>query len=331
MLNNEQIFEALKTPKKIFITCHQKPDADAIGSTLGLYHYLKLGGHQATIVVPNEIPDFLHWMPELDKIINFESEPKESALILDECDLIFCLDFNHLNRVKGLEKPLRAATQNKILIDHHLEPELDVFFAGVSNPDKSSTCEMVYDFIVDAGDQELINNDIATCLYTGTLTDTGSFRFPGTTASTHRMVAFFKDKGLEHAIIHERIYDCWSENRMRFIGHALEKKMEILENGKLGIIAFSEQELDSFNIQTGDTEGLVNLPLSIEQVKVSVLLTQKNGSIKLSFRSKGQIDVSSFCRKYFNGGGHFNAAGGHSQETFEKTLNKVKTTIKEIL
>ncbi|HTO16173.1 MAG TPA: DHH family phosphoesterase [Edaphocola sp.] len=331
MLHIEQIFEELKEPKKIFITCHQKPDADAIGSTLGLYHYFKLKGHQPFVVVPNEMPGFLNWLPEVDQVMNFESEPKNCLKILKESDLIFCLDYNHLSRVKGLEKPLREAVQKKILIDHHLEPELDVFYAGTSDAQKSSTCEMVYDFIVKMGDQDIINNDIAVCLYTGTLTDTGSFRFSASRASTHRMVAFFKDIGLEHSIIHERIFDSWTENRMRFIGHALEKKMEILEDGKLGIIFFTDEELKSFNILTGDTEGLVNLPLSIESVKVSVLLTQKNGLIKLSFRSKGQIDVSSFSRKYFNGGGHLNAAGGSSIENMEATLNKIKTTIKEIL
>lgn len=331
MLPISEIISQLETPKSIFITCHQKPDADAIGSTLGLYHYLKMKGHDATVVSPNEIPDFLDWMPGKDTILNFEAESKVCLEVLEKADLIFCLDFNHLSRTKLLEEPLRNATQKRILIDHHLEPEPLVFYAGTSDSEKSSTCEMIFDFIKQCGDEAMINTDIATCLYTGAMTDTGSFRFPSTGAGVHEMIAFFKKAGLKHAPIHEAIYDAWSVARMRFIGFALYQKMELILDNQVSIIALSEEEMKPFNLSSGDTEGLVNQPLGITSVKVSVLLTEKNGLIKLSFRSKGQIDVSSFSRANFNGGGHFNAAGGASTDSMEDTVNKIKTLISSII
>lgn len=331
MLSIEHIFPALAEPKKIFITTHQKPDADALGSTLGLYHYLVQKGHTPTVVIPNELPDFLHWMPAIDTVLNYESEPKACEKVLAECDLIFCLDFNHLNRIKGLEQPLRNAVQPRILIDHHLQPEAEVFYCGTSNPDKSSTCEMVYDFILQCGDAELINDAIAQCLYTGAMTDTGSFRFPATTGSVHEMIAFFKNRGLEHSIIHQYVYDSWSANRMKFLGFALYAKMDIAASGKYGIIALSARDMEPFHLTSGDTEGLVNYPLSIAGVQVAILITEKNGEIKMSFRSKGNIDVSTFARTYFNGGGHFNAAGGRSDFGLAETVAKVKSLIDNIL
>lgn len=327
MLSIDHIFPALESPKKIFITTHQKPDADAIGSSLGLYHYLKLKGHTPTVVVPNELPDFLDWMPGIDTVLNFESEPKPCIQILKECDLIFCLDFNHISRIKLLEPVIREATQAKILIDHHLQPEAEVFYAGTSIPEKSSTCEMIYDFIKQNGDLSLINDDIARCLYTGAMTDTGSFRFPATNANVHEMIAYFKTIGLNHSKIHEDVYDSWKENRMRFIGYAMYQKMEILERSSISLIAFTEEEMKPFNLLSGDTEGLVNMPLGINTVKVSVLATQKAGLIKLSFRSKGDVDVSTFARKHFNGGGHFNAAGGASELSMEETVAKLKSLL----
>src|SRR5690606_33091663 len=194
-----------------------------------------------------------------------------------------------------------------------------------------STCEMVYDFICRGGDKHLINNDIAVSLYTGTMTDTGSFRFPATNANVHEMIAYFKSIGLEHSIIHERVYDAWSERRMRFIGYALYQKMEVLEDGKAAIIAFTEEEMKPFQLLAGDTEGLVNMPLGISSVRVSVLLTQKNGLIKLSFRSKGSLDVNQFARSYFNGGGHMNAAGGSSDQDMPATLERLKNLLPQLL
>ncbi len=314
----------LAEPKKIFITTHHKPDGDALGSTLGLYHYLVQKGHQPVVVSPSEVPDFLMWLPGIDTVLNFESEPKQCLKILKESDLVFCLDFSRLDRIRAMEEPLRQATQPKILIDHHLNPDMEAFAYGMSEPGKSSTCEMVYDFIKLAGDEQYISNAIAQCLYTGVMTDTGSFRFPIATASVHEMLADLKHRGLEHAIIHQHIYDSWSEERMRFLGYVLYQKMEIYQKQHVGIIALTQEDQQKFKVATGDTEGVVNYPLSIENVTVSIMLTEKKDEVRMSFRSKGNIDVSTFAGQHFNGGGHFNAAGGRSSLSLEETVKKLK-------
>ena len=257
MRSIQDAFPLLQTPRKIFITTHHKPDGDAIGSMLGLYHYLTKKGHKVVPVSPGEIPEFLDWMPGVPFLLNYEAQQKESLKALKEADLIFCLDFNDFSRTKHLETALAEATQPKILIDHHLFPK-PVWDYGMSIPEKSSTCEMVYDFINLFCDNALIDTDIAECLYTGVMTDTGSFRFPVTSASVHAMIANLMRHGLEHAKIHEYIYDSWSEGRMRFLGYVLIEKMEIFHNYNSALIALSKKDMGTFNVQSGDTEGLVN-------------------------------------------------------------------------
>jgi len=331
MRSIQEALPLLKDPKKIFITTHHKPDGDALGSTLGLYHYLIQLGHKATVVVPSEAPDFLMWLPGIDTVLNYESEPKQCQKILTEADLIFCLDFNRLDRIKTMEQSLRAATQPRILIDHHLQPDETAFAYGISDAAKSSTCELVYDFIQLAGGSSYINNDIAQCLYTGLMTDTGSFRFPATTASVHEIIADFKRRGLDHSLIHQEVYDTWSLGRMRFLGYILYQKMEVFPEKKYSIIALSQEEMKQFSVNTGDTEGLVNYPLSIKDILVTVMISERKDEVKLSFRSKGDIDVSTFARTYFNGGGHFNAAGGSSALSLGDTVKKVKELIAQII
>jgi len=324
MLEISAALPLLTQPKKIFITTHHKPDGDAMGATLGLYHYFRQTGHTPVVITPSEIPDFLSWMPGVEHVLNFESEPKPCLEVLSKCDLIFCLDFNRPDRIKLMEKPLREAPQPKILIDHHLLPDTAFFAYGISQPDKSSTCEMVYDFILLAGGAPYLSGEVMQCLYTGVMTDTGSFRFPGTTASVHAMIASFKEKGLEHSRIHEEVFDSWSEKRMRFLGYVLYEKMQVFPEQETGIIALSRQDMERFSVSASDTEGLVNYPLSISGINRSVLLIERKEEIKLSFRSKGNIDVSTFARMHFDGGGHFNAAGGRSAENLEKTLARLE-------
>lgn len=320
-------FPLLETPRKIVITTHYKPDADAIGSSLGLYHYLVQYGHHVQVISPSEVPDFIQWMPGADTVLNYEAQTVAADKIIDDCDYIFCLDFNHPSRVRPMEARLTAATQPKIIIDHHLEPLRDFFAYGESNPDKSSTCEMIYDFIVLHKGAEKINQDIMQCLYAGCMTDTGSFRFPATTASVHEMIAFFKHKGLEHSKIHEAIYDSYSANRLRLMGHVLHT-IDLNEEEHYAIMSLSLGDAYKYEVKSGDTEGFVNLALSIKSVAVAIFLTERqNREVRISFRSKGNIDVSEFSRKYFNGGGHFNAAGGISHDGLEATINKIKTLI----
>ena len=315
-----ELLPLLDTPCRIFITCHTKPDGDAAGSTLGLAHYLRAMGHEATVVVPSELPDFLAWLPGADTVIDAEKKPESAARAVADADFIFCLDFNDLSRTKVLETLLAAASQPRVLIDHHMFPKPS-FAYGLSVPEASSTCELVYDFICMAGHQDRISVEAATCLYTGLVTDTGSFRFPATAASTHRMAAHLKDLGLLHAPIHEAVSDSWSESRMRFIGYALIERMQIFPEHKAGLIAISRADLKLFGLTTGDTEGLVNYPLSIAGVCFATLITERPDEVKLSFRSKGDLDVNAFARTYFNGGGHFNASGGRSERGFNETVD----------
>jgi phosphoesterase RecJ-like protein len=329
MLPIKEAFPLLASPKKIFITTHHKPDGDAIGSMLALYHYLTKKGHHVTPVSPGELPDFLMWMPGVEYLLNYEAEPKIATEALNNAELIFCVDFNDYSRTKHLTDLLAAATQPKILIDHHLMPA-PVWDYGTSIPAKSSTAEMIYDFINECGDNELIDTEIAECIYTGVLTDTGSFRFSITTADVHALVADLKSKGLDHTHIHEHIYDSWSPDRMRFLGYVLLERMEIFPKFNAGLITLSKKELKLFNVQSGDTEGLVNYPLSIADIRFSTLITERGDEVKMSFRSKGDFDVSSFAREHFNGGGHFNASGGRSKLPFNETVALFKKILSDI-
>ncbi|PZF71806.1 DHH family phosphoesterase [Taibaiella soli] len=325
----QDVFPLLQSPKKIFITTHHKPDGDAIGSMLGLYHYLTLRGHEVTPVSPSEVPDFLMWMPGIEAVYNYEAETKKSQEALKASDIIFCLDFNDFNRVKLMEPFLTEATQPKVLIDHHMFPK-PVWDYGMSIPEKSSTCEMVYDFINLHNGNSFIDLNTAACLYTGVMTDTGSFRFPVTTASVHEMIADLKRRGLEHSKIHEEVYDSWSVNRMRFVGYMLIERMEIFPKWNTGLVTISRKDLQLFQLSTGDTEGLVNYPLSIAGIKFATLITERNDEVKLSFRSKGDFDVNKFAREHFSGGGHFNASGGRSTTTFSDTIAKFKEILSDI-
>ncbi|MFA6152325.1 MAG: DHH family phosphoesterase [Chitinophagaceae bacterium] len=324
----QDCFALLQSPKTIFITTHHKPDGDAIGSMMALAHYFLKKGHKVHPVSPSEVPDFLGWIPGIELAMNHEAEPKAVEKALAESDLIFCLDFNDFSRVKNMEQLLTNATQPKVLIDHHMFPK-PTFDFGVSDASKSSTCEMVYDFINLAGDNAFIDDKIGACIYTGTMTDTGSFRFPVTSASVHEMIADLLRKGLKHSPIHDEIYDSWSERRMRFLGYVLKEKMEIFPEWNAGLIAISQKDLDEYESKTGDTEGLVNYPLSIAGVRFATLIIERKDGIKLSFRSKGDFDVNSFARTHFSGGGHFNASGGQSSQSFTETILCFKKILSE--
>jgi len=323
----EQFYPILNQPFKAVITAHQKPDGDAMGSTLGLYHFLKQLGHEVTVVSPTNWAAFLNWMPAVDQVIDFEANKKEASQIVSDADYVFCLDFNILHRTKHLEPVIRDSKALKILIDHHQQPDTPSFAYGISDVKMSSTCEMVYDFIVQSGHSNLINLDIATCLYTGLMTDTGSFRFPSTTASVHKIVAHLKELGLQHAKIHENIYDNSTEGRLKFMGNAFLNRMTVLPELKTAIMAIPKSDIYKFELKTGDTEGLVNYLLSIEGIKFAAILIDREEERKWSFRSKGNFDVNIFARTHFEGGGHANAAGGSSSKSLDETLNDFKTII----
>jgi bifunctional oligoribonuclease and PAP phosphatase NrnA len=325
----QNIFPLLAAPKKVVVTMHQKPDADAMGSSLALAGFLKQFGHTVTVVSPTNWASFLNWMPGCKEVLDYEAPNDKANKALDAADWVFCLDFNTLSRTKNMEPQLKNITAQKILIDHHREPEEAAFVYGISDTGKSSTCEMIYDFIVAAGHSDKITPAVAECIYAGAMTDTGSFRFPSTTASVHAMVANLKDKGLEHSHVHEALFDNFLEGRYRFIGNVLLNRMEIFYEYNTALIAIPQQDLIKYDIKTGDTEGLVNFPLSIKGIKLAAIIIDRGEERKSSFRSKGGFDVNTFARKYFNGGGHFNAAGGANKEPLDMVVAKFKKAMEE--
>jgi len=316
-------------PRRVVITTHQKPDPDAMGSSLGLYHFLTGLGHTVTVVSPTNWPSFLNWMPGCNKVIDFEYRRQEAEAVLKQAEWLFCLDFNTLSRTKQMAPVIEAMSCVKILIDHHQQPEEAAFTYGISDVTKSSTSEMVYDFIVNSGHRNSVNLAMAECLYAGVIGDTGSFRFAAATGSVHTMVAHLKETGFNHTQVHENIYDNFLENRLRFIGMALLHRMEIMYEYNTALIAITKNDLLKFDIKTGDTEGLVNYPLTIQGIKLAAIVIDRDEERKWSFRSKGEFDTNTFARTYFNGGGHYNASGGKSSDSLEKTVQKFKQSIKE--
>jgi phosphoesterase RecJ-like protein len=324
-----EIFPLLEEPKNIVITFHQKPDADAMGSGLGLYNFLIQFGHTVTVISPTNWAGFLSWMPGAKKVLDFEMQNEKALNALKDAQWLFCLDFNVLSRARNMEPVINRLTCTKILIDHHQQPQTEAFDYGISNTLKSSTAEMVFDFIINSGHAEKINIDVSECLYAGVMTDTGSFRFNSTSADVHRMVAKLKETGLNHSQIHENLFDNFMEGRFRFFGNTLLNRMEIFYEYNTALIAIPQKDLIKYNVKTGDTEGLVNFPLSIKGIKLAAIIIDRGDERKSSFRSKGGFDVNTFARKYFNGGGHFNAAGGKNTESLDEVIAKFKKAIKE--
>jgi phosphoesterase RecJ-like protein len=323
----QEIFPLLQEPKRIAITMHQKPDADAMGSTLALFHFLKQFGHTVQVVSPTNWARWLNWMEGAEGVLDYEMHKTKADTFLDSADWLFCLDFNHFDRTKSLAPKLEALSCVKILIDHHQEPDIDAFHYGMSNTAKSSTCEMVYDFIVQSGHRDKINKYISEYVYAGVVADTGSFRFSSTHANVHHMVAYLKEQGLDHTKVHEALYDNYLENRLRFLGHVLSNRMEVFYELNTALVSITKQDLLKFGVKTGDTEGLVNYPLSIQGIKLVGLVIDRDEERKWSFRSKGSFDCNTFARNYFNGGGHYNAAGGRDNSSLQETVQKFKNII----
>lgn len=316
------------TKPKIVITTHHKPDADALGSSLGLYNFFLQLNIIAQVVTPTDYGNFLMWMPGEATVINFEEETELAKQYVSEADFIFCLDFNSLKRINLLGEFVQQSNAKKVMIDHHLQPEnFDDYRLWTTKA--SSTCELIYWFINTLQFDHLINKEIASCLYAGIMTDTASFKHGSTTPNTHRVAAELLEKGAESNTIFEHIYDNFSEERTRFIGYCLSEKLQILKEYNTTLICVNTTELANYNTLVGDSEGLVNYGLSIKGVKFSVLVVDRTVSRKMSFRSKGNFPANEFARKFFNGGGHFNAAGGESHDTIEDVELKFKNALPE--
>ncbi|MFD1615276.1 DHH family phosphoesterase [Gelatiniphilus marinus] len=318
----QSIKQLLATPKNIVIVAHKNPDGDAIGSTLALYHYLKKSKHNTTVIMPNDFPEFLKWAPGNEDILKHDSQTQVCEGFIKAADILFTLDFNAFHRTGNMETVLASSKALKIMIDHHQLPDNYAAYK-FSDVSMSSTAEMVYHFINMLGDSQNIDYNIATCIYLGIMTDTGSFRFPSTTSKTHQIIAQLIDKGANNAEIHNNVYDTNSYQRLQLLGCALSN-LKVIETYKTAYITLSQDELNRFNYKKGDTEGVVNYGLSLQDIVFAAIFIEdkQEGIIKISFRSKGNFSVNEFSRAHFNGGGHNNAAGGRSELTLQDTVEK---------
>ena len=323
----EELKQFLSSPKNIVIIGHRNPDGDAMGSTLALCNYFTKKGHTPTVVVPNEYPDFLHWLPGSDNTYRFDWQNKQSLREINNSNIIFLLDFNALHRVgNDMQNTLEAYKNDFAMIDHHQQPdEVKYMYSDVES---CSTCQMVYEFIRMNDDLHLIDEAIATCLYTGIMTDTGSFRFRSTTSKTHRIIADLIDKGAENDKIHQQIYDSNSHGRLLLLGQALQN-LQIFPEFNTAFITLTDEEKKRHSFEKGDTEGVVNYALSLKGIIFAAIFIEdvEQKIIKISFRSKGSFSVNEFARNHFEGGGHNNAAGGKSDLSISKTLEKFKALL----
>ncbi len=320
----------IKTPKNILIIGHKNPDGDAVGSCMGWAMFLEKLGHNTTVVMPNEYPDFLNWVPQQENIVLYSKEKERVRELFQASDLIFTLDFNHLSRVgNDFQEDLEAAEKTFVMIDHHQQPD-DYAEITISDAGYGSTAELVYHCIDKMEYTDFINKDIASCLYLGIMTDTGSFKFSSTTAKTHYIAASLIQKGAESSKIQQQTFDSSSYHRLKLLGLAMNN-LEYLPELKTAYIHLSQEELDNNNFQKGDTEGFVNYGLSIKDVVLAAIFKEdlNQNIVKISLRSKGDFDVNQLARRHFEGGGHKNAAGGKSDLSLKDTIEKFVNLLDE--
>jgi phosphoesterase RecJ-like protein len=329
MLDIASLTELLAQPQKIVITTHHKPDGDAMGSSLGLYNYLIQQGHHVKVITPTDYPQFLDWMPGNGEVIIYTEQKTAADILIADAKLIFCLDFNALSRINEMGVEVGKSPAVKVMIDHHLEPE-DFDDYRYWDINACATAQLVYTFIVhELNNSKLINKDVATCLYTGIMTDSASFSLPNTTSAVHRIIADLIDAGAVNYHIHDLVYNNSTENRLRFLGTCLSQRLEVLYEYNTAIITVSKEDLENYGIVTGDTEGIVNYALSIAGIRLAAFIVERTDMVKLSLRSKGEFPANDICKKYFKGGGHRNAAGGISSGNLEQTVNQFKLILPE--
>lgn len=315
--------ELINQPKRIVILTHKNPDGDAVGSSTGLYHFLVSRGHQVNIIIPNDIPEFLMWVPGCEDIRIHAHNKEEAENIILNAELIFYLDFNSVSRIDKIYKKIKDTDVPSVMIDHHPNPEE---FATVvfSDTSASATAELVYHIILEVTGKEKISKNTAIGLFVGIMTDTGCFSYNSSNPLTFRSVANLLQTGIDKDEIYSKVYDNYSFERMRMLGHSLKNKMEYFPQYRTGIISLTARELEEYEYNIGDTEGFVNYPLTIKDVVFSALFIEKKDMVKISFRSKGTFPVNRFSSNHFNGGGHLNAAGGESYDSLANVLNRFK-------
>lgn len=331
-MQREEFFQALdaviQTPKRIAIVTHVNPDGDAIGSSLAFAQFLRKLGHDVEVMVSNDFPEFLAWMPGACNIHIYDKTSDECNHILEAADALAILDFNHISRAGLIQNSIKNLTINKILIDHHRDTDFESFYCALSDTNVSSTSELVAELVMHYGERYL-DESIATNLLVGIMTDTGSFAHSVFHSGTFAICAKLVEKSVPYNQIHQLVYDTFSEDRLRLLGYSISNKMEVLDEYATAIIALDKDELARFNYQVGDTEGVVNFPLSMKKIRMAVLVTERQGVIRLSFRSKGSFSVHELANKYFHGGGHTNAAGGTLTCSMEKALEMLHQVLPE--
>jgi phosphoesterase RecJ-like protein len=331
-MQNAQFFQTLDailaTPKRIAVITHVNPDGDAIGSSLAFSQFLQKLGHAVEVMVSNDFPSFLAWMPGASNIHIYDKDADSCNQIFDQADCLILLDFNHLSRAGLIQDKIKSLEINKILIDHHRDPNLDYFVCALSETQVSSTAELVAETILHYGEQYL-DEAIATNILVGIVTDTGSFAHSVFHPQTFSVCAKLIEYAASYNQIHQLIYDTFSEDRLRLLGYSISHKMEVLDDCATAIISLDKEELARFNYQVGDTEGVVNYPLSMKKIVLSVLVTERQGVVRFSFRSKGDFSVHELAQKYFNGGGHTNAAGGTLSCSMEEAMNHLHQVLPE--
>lgn len=328
-MNAELIEEAkivLNEAKQIAIVPHSGPDGDAMGASLALYQFLKNKNKKVQIISPTDYPVFLNWLPNNSEVWVYTNGKKKADEYLSNSDLIFIVDHNSFKRSGDLEQVLEKLSSKKIMIDHHPDPELitDLMFSDTS---MCSTCEMIYEFIEALGDEALIDVRISECIYTGIVTDTGGLSYNSSNPRTYLIIGNLLRKGIDKSKIHINIYDNFSTDRMKLLGHCLDLGLEVLTEYQTAIITLTKEDLLRFNYKEGDTEGFVNYPLSIQGMLVSVIFIEKEDVVKISFRSKGDVPINELARDYFNGGGHINAAGGRTNKSLSAAVDEFKTLL----
>lgn len=324
-----ELKQYLQIPRDISIIAHRNPDGDALGSSLGLKLFLERLGHCVTVVMPSEAPNVFTFLPSIEKMVIFDLRHDDARAYLDKADCIFCLDFNALDRIDKLGETINFATNKKVLIDHHLDPEpfADHIFSDTA---ASSTCELVYKFIDDLGRADLINEDIGTCLFTGLITDTGSFRY-ATRPYTYEVAAKLKAAGVDDYKLQDTINNSLKEKHLRLLGHCLANRMQLMDEYGVAIIALTRQDYLDYDIQRGDTEGIVNYLLMMRHIRVAAFITEQPTIVKMSLRSKGDISVQQIAANHFKGGGHKNAAGGGVYAKLDVVVEKFKSVIPDYL
>ncbi|MFK7979174.1 MAG: bifunctional oligoribonuclease/PAP phosphatase NrnA [Saprospiraceae bacterium] len=321
-----EVKKLLAQPKKIVITSHRNPDGDAMGSSLGLQLFLDQFGHDTTVVLPSDYPEFVAWMKGSERILIHDDTPQAADEKLKAADIIFVLDYNGLDRVDKMGEVIGTLTDTtKIMIDHHLYPD-DFCDFTFSDTNASSTCEMIYDFITGLEEQEKLTIPLGECLYSGILTDTGSFKY-STSSKLFRVVAGLKDMGVDDTKLQNLLFNSLPEKNLRLLGYCLNNCMEILPEYKTGIISLTKEDYEHFDIQRGDTEGIVNYLLMMKQIKLAAFITEQPTIVKISLRSKGDFSVQEIAKKHFRGGGHKNASGGASFKGLRSTINKFKRVL----